>query len=691
MAVAAAVFVGYREGSATADGTGSTSGTLTALAASDFPIYLQRWDSSRQQWVDMNDTERLFFFNRAHCECNLDGTKEPGHGTGYVRISIRPPSTTWQKISAALTANSFSLGIGKVFVGGNTYNCLSPSTTYSLPSVCTNVTRVGSSYSYDESFSLSVFNTVGHFETDPIPVSAFFGAVSSATKSTCGANQSCMDVSACDASQSAAVIYLWAQTKAGTTPDFTEAPAKGSLNLVGRPAAGTTAQTTPSLKLSAGNEAIVATWEWPQGYSPATDSNVFGVQLFCQRAADMRVFPGVFTPAYQTAATLCKESAPATLSYGAFENLNREFLCSGLISPSTSSHRITKLQNGIYYGVGLAVIDKYYNVSPITPAQIQYEKPDPSIDFYTEYRDQGGSAEGGFCAIGRGSSRSDIAALLFVAGVVALVRRRRRSKGKASPSSGAILLFVTAGLLASNEANAQPVYHDGSLVQDQANERWRGTPRQFAIEARFGLYSPNVDSEISKGDKPHALIFGSKHRPMWQIEFDWQFLQQFGTLSVAGVVGYFKESAHACRAISLPACEKSPADYTSLRLIPLAALLVYRMDEAANRWNIPLVPYAKIGLNYTIWTITDGNGDVPDYGAHGRGQGGTMGWQAALGISLRLDFLDPGAARGFDADAGVNHSYAFFELDHIDGSGLYRKDVLRVGDNTWFAGLMFEF
>ena len=68
-----------------------------------------------------------------------------------------------------------------------------------------------------------------------------------------------------------------------------------------------------------------------------------------------------------------------------------------------------------------------------------------------------------------------------------------------------------------------------------------------------------------------------------------------------------------------------------------------------------------------------------------------MGWQAAIGLSLRLDFLDPSTARGFDSDSGVNHTYAFFEMAHIDGSGLYRKDVLRVGDNTWFAGLMFEF
>ena len=102
------------------------------------------------------------------------------------------------------------------------------------------------------------------------------------------------------------------------------------------------------------------------------------------------------------------------------------------------------------------------------------------------------------------------------------------------------------------------------------------------------------------------------------------------------------------------------------------------------------MPYAKIGLNYTIWTVTNGNGDVA-WSGNIKGQGGTMGWQAAVGLSLRLDFLDPGAARGFDADSGVNHTYAFFELDHVNGSGLYRKDVLRVGDDTWFAGLMFEF
>jgi hypothetical protein len=644
-------------------------------------MYFERYDANHKTWVQMNSTEQTYFFNRAHCECNQDQTNY----SGYVKIQIRPPTTTWAKISALLTANSFSLGIGRLFAGGNTYNCLSPSSAYGLSNYCTNLVDP-STYKYDASFSLSIFNTQGYYETPPIPVSAFFGA---SLPTTCGSNGTCNDPSVCNQTQVATVVSLWAQTKAGTTPDFTDALGGGTLNIVGE------SSTQPSnITVDGGNEALTVKWSWPTGYSPATDANFFGVQIFCQRGPDYQVFPGTFGNRYQTAATTCGGLAPTTSYYGAFSELNPNYLCSGLIPPSTSSYRIEGLQNDYFYGIGIGVVDKYYNVSPIDPSAIAWGKPVPTVDFYTEYRDQGGAAQGGFCAIvARGASPS-IATLLLLAGTAAILRLRRRSR-KRSPGAGPLLLVVGVGLLASRQAKAQPVYHDSSLAEDRAEEAWGGTPRQFAIETRFGLYTPNVDSEISGVVKPHSLVFGNKRRPMWQVEFDWEFLQEFGTLSLGGVIGYYKENASACTLAGFQKdpkiCEPSGADNTSLRLIPLAALLVYRMDEAANRWKIPVVPYGKLGLNYTIWTVNNGNGEVPGYGTNGHGQGGTMGWQAAIGLSLRLDFLDPSAARGFDADSGVNHSYAFFELDHVNGSGLYRKDVLRVGDDTWFAGLMFEF
>jgi hypothetical protein len=127
-----------------------------------------------------------------------------------------------------------------------------------------------------------------------------------------------------------------------------------------------------------------------------------------------------------------------------------------------------------------------------------------------------------------------------------------------------------------------------------------------------------------------------------------------------------------------------------LRLIPVAALLVYRWDVAAERWKVPLVPYAKLGLNYTFWEISNGNGNVPDYKG-GHGSGGTAGWQAAAGMSLLLDILDPDAARGLDMETGVNHSYVFFEWNHVDASGLGMSKKLHVGDSQWVLGFMFEF
>jgi hypothetical protein len=60
-------------------------------------------------------------------------------------------------------------------------------------------------------------------------------------------------------------------------------------------------------------------------------------------------------------------------------------------------------------------------------------------------------------------------------------------------------------------------------------------------------------------------------------------------------------------------------------------------------------------------------------------------------VAFLLNVLDPGAARSLDADSGVNRSFVFVEVDHWDSSGLGRKNVLHVGDDSWSAGLMFEF
>ncbi len=668
-------------GGITGTGAGGTVGT-TALAATDFTILFEKYDG--KNWVQMNSVDQQYFFNQARCQCDQDPM-------GEFKIVIQPASGAGQKVQTLLEANlTGGQGIGRLFAGATGVDCLTASNPVlggTLADYCTNLLDPGNYPGF--SFGMALFGQVNYYESPPIPVAYLFNSLASACKNSCDS------ATLCSTTSTQTSIQFWAQTNSGLGPDFDPGPS-APVALVGNVPVVPT-----NVVAEGGNEALKVTWSWPSGVNIATDTTLLGIQLFCQRGADLQVFKsGSFGAKYDTPANTCPANTAAVpTTSGPFSSLDPLYLCSGLIPANTNSYRITGLQNGIWYSVGAAAVDRYGNLGAIS--NIAPGMPIPTVDFYSEYKDVGGSAQGGFCAVASRHSRQSAALGICLVGLalIFIVRRRR-----GPPSLGPFVLVLAAGTLLAGQASAQPVYYDSSFAEDRPDEAWAGTPRQFAIEARFGLYTPNVDSEFSK-TTPHADVFGTKRRPMWQIEFDWEFLQEFGTLSLGGVIGYYKENAQACTQAGLQPDGTCPipdsadpnaankgrsGDNTGLRLIPLAALVVYRLDEAANRWKIPLVPYAKLGLNYTIWTVTNGNGDVA-WSGNNKGQGGTMGWQAAVGLSLSLDFLDPSAARGFDADSGVNHTYAFFELDHINGSGLYRKDVLRVGDDTWFAGLMFEF
>ena len=256
--------------------------------------------------------------------------------------------------------------------------------------------------------------------------------------------------------------------------------------------------------------------------------------------------------------------------------------------------------------------------------------------------------------------------------------------------SAAMRAVLTAGigavvLLASAPASAQ-------LVVQNASPRF-ASPQRFALELRLGPYSPEIDEEFGGAKTPHKDYFGDDTRLMFQVEFDWQLYRHpaVGSVGIGGSAGFFRETASSpFNASDEPSASRS-GDKSRLSLFPLAALAVYRADQLWQLWSLPLVPYGKLGLNYTLWNIYDGNDLVAENPGGGRGRGGTLGWQAAVGLSLVLDIIDLGSARELDSETGINHTHVFVEYVKYEVSGLGQKNKLRVGDSTWLAGLLFEF
>jgi hypothetical protein len=250
---------------------------------------------------------------------------------------------------------------------------------------------------------------------------------------------------------------------------------------------------------------------------------------------------------------------------------------------------------------------------------------------------------------------------------------------------------LAAGLAVGPSAHAQFSMTDdfGAEINPQPPGHRYHSERYFTAQLTFGPFRPDIDSEF-KGmpvaRTPYADYFGNDRHLLIQVEAAYEIWQKVGTVSLGLSAGYFSVSGTAPNANhSGPSSDKS-----TLLVIPVSLSAIYRFDYYLVRDEFPLVPHAKVGLDWNYWQNTDGNGDIADaMGGHGRG--GTFGWHAAVGLAVVIDKLDPEAAKDFDTEVGVNHSALVFEFGHYDVSGLGQSNRLHVGDTTWTAGLLFEF
>ncbi len=108
-----------------------------------------------------------------------------------------------------------------------------------------------------------------------------------------------------------------------------------------------------------------------------------------------------------------------------FVERRKTYACTDMLTTQTSE-RLFRLQNHITYLVGIASVDDRGNISDITEAIAQ--QPIPTVDFYRDYRADGGSAEGGFCAVAAPGGRAGgwLVVGVLAAGLALVARRRRR-------------------------------------------------------------------------------------------------------------------------------------------------------------------------------------------------------------------------------------------------------------------------
>jgi hypothetical protein len=245
---------------------------------------------------------------------------------------------------------------------------------------------------------------------------------------------------------------------------------------------------------------------------------------------------------------------------------------------------------------------------------------------------------------------------------------------------------LAAGLVTATlapPARAQGIDEFGAYggVENRGKVR---SEQEIAFEVRFGHYVPNVDDGLD--GTPYKDIFGPSKR--WQLgaELDWQVFRLKDTLSLGPGLGfgYTRSSAKA----PLESGDGDSAQDTALNIFPFHAVAVLRLDALADRTPVPFVPYLKAGLGYALWWSTIGEKTARVNGEVGRDE--SFGWVFAVGLVMRLDWLDPRDAAAADAAIGMNHSGLFAEWFKSDLSGFGSTDNMQVGTSTWVAGLMIE-
>jgi hypothetical protein len=226
------------------------------------------------------------------------------------------------------------------------------------------------------------------------------------------------------------------------------------------------------------------------------------------------------------------------------------------------------------------------------------------------------------------------------------------------------------------------------------------SPRNFSMEARAGIYQPQIDQEsgLSQGQTPYKTTFGDPLQLYLELGFEWLVFKNFGSVGIGGSVGFTWAEAQAQSASGTVTGGTGDdnttqnTNRTGLWIIPLRFDISYRFDYFVHSHKFPLVPYIRGGLDYYLWLVTNPAGSIASDTStqeNNSAFGGRFGFHFGLGVQFLLDILDRRSAKTFDIEVGVNHTYLFFEWNW-SWVGLMTPG-LNLSDSSFRAGLLFQF
>ena len=382
----------------TAGITGTTTPTTGTLSATDFFIGVQAVEGS-----NLTNFQLLSFFDRANCLCNK---------TVFIYYTLLASGLAQRATTPAGTV-SFWVGssCGDPILQKEECQLIGQDQIATFMNLGRETIKT----------TAQVISSKSTLDTGTVDGGILTGGAGTAPNTTCSS-----DVNGFDQTVWAVFDYgsdgvLDLAVSQAVHVDLTPPPAPTNINV------------------SSGNEAVIVKWT-PVDESLTTDLQ--GYQVLCQRAANLQVFAnGAFTSYIS--------SCPAMLTAGDdLTSLDPKFVCSPLLTATSSAYRVKILQNGIKYAATVVAIDTAGNASPATLVGPDYkggsyEIPALTESFYNVYRDGNvtnggppgnspatpGLASGGFCAIGDGPrGRTSFGVGLGVSALVAaaLARRRRR-------------------------------------------------------------------------------------------------------------------------------------------------------------------------------------------------------------------------------------------------------------------------